>query len=80
MASIKGGPRHGRSKADTFGKRLRRAREAAGLTAAEAADRMEVSLSAYYSWESDDRTPRDLVGLARVVRTSIGALYGERAA
>ena len=41
---------------------------------------MDVSLSAYYSWESDDRTPRDLVGLVKVVRTSIGALFGERAA
>lgn len=72
----------GKKKAtpETFGQRLRAARIAAGLAATVVAAELEVAVSTYYSWEANARRPRDVVGLATAVRTSVGALYGERAA
>lgn len=69
-----------RSGGKTFGSRLKSARLAAGLSATDVADKMEVAVSTYYSWEADDRSPRDVVRLAAAVRSTVGALYGERAA
>jgi transcriptional regulator with XRE-family HTH domain len=63
-----------------LGLRLRSARIAAGLTAETIAKKMDVALSTYYSWEAGERSPRGLAELATVVRCSVGALYGERAA
>lgn len=69
-----------KSNPETFGSRLKAARLAADMAADEVAKKMGVALSTYYSWESDERSPREVVALASVVRSSVGALYGERAA
>lgn len=77
-------PAHGNAKKrtgpSTFGSRLKAARMAAGLSAPDVAKRMEVAVSTYYSWEAGGKTPRDVVRLAAVVKSTVGALYGERAA
>lgn len=65
---------------NTFGWRLREARRAARLSPQKIATRMGVGISTYYSWEANARSPRKLERLATVTRTSVGALYGERAA
>lgn len=81
MASTKGTPKKRRSYIDSeFGLRLRRARERAGLNIDAAAKRMKVSKNTFYSWEANDRTPRDLLKLARLVGLSISELFGEGAA
>lgn len=65
---------------DTFGARLRATRKALGLSAAEAAQRARTKLGTYYSWEAAKRIPRDVVAVAKAFDTTVGALYGERAA
>jgi transcriptional regulator with XRE-family HTH domain len=80
MASIKGGLRHARSKPKTFGERLREARQRAGLSVVEAARRMKVARTTFYSWEENTRRPpRDVAALAKLVETTVAVLYGERA-
>jgi transcriptional regulator with XRE-family HTH domain len=65
---------------NTFGWRLREARLATGLPARKIAKKLRVAVSTYYSWEGNAKTPRNVVRLATVVRSTVGALYGERAA
>ena len=79
MVSIKSGHKDRRHQSE-FGARLREARERAGLSIEELASKMSVGLSTAYCWEAGKRMPRNLLKLARTVRTSVGALYGERAA
>lgn len=61
----------------TFGWRLREARQRAGLSAPKVARRAGAKISTYYSWESGDRMPRDIVKLAKAAKTTVGALFGE---
>ena len=77
MASTKGTSKTSRSRGGTFGARLREARERAGLTIPTAAKRMGVARSTFYSWESDERAPRNLVRLVGVVGTTVAELFGE---
>ena len=74
------GPRPRSKKPDhkTFGHRLKAARLAAGMSPLAAADAADVGLSTYYSWEADAKRPRDLAAAAAAVKTTVGALYGER--
>lgn len=66
-----------RAERQAFAVRLKEARLAADMTAGEAAAGLRVPISTYYSWESGDRFPRQLSEIAAVLRTSVGALYGE---
>jgi len=61
-----------------FGKRLRRARLAAKLSADVVAAKMGAARSTYYSWEDGSKRPRDIRKLASAVRSSVAYLFGER--
>lgn len=77
MTSTKGTSKAGRSRPDSFGSRLRRARERAGLDIPTAARKMKVGRSTFYSWEANKRKPRNLVRLVGVVDATVAELFGE---
>jgi len=61
-----------------FGRRLRTARIAAGLTAADVAGILGCTQATVSRWETGDRTPtlHDLPGIASAVGTSVADLLG----
>lgn len=62
-----------------FGKRLKKAREAAGYSVAELAQKLHVGSNTVWRWEQDERTPsdKDKLRLAEVLSTSVSYLIGE---
>lgn len=76
MASTKGTSERERSAQKAFGERLKQARERVGLDVPTAARKMRVGRSTFYSWESGDRKPRNLVRLADLVDATIAELFG----
>lgn len=64
----------------TVGQSLRVARERAGLSRAEAAERLGMSASGLQRWELGSREARagDLCRLAALYGTTVGAILGER--
>jgi transcriptional regulator with XRE-family HTH domain len=68
----------GTSVGETLGARLRQARQAAGLTQAQAAERAGVGRSRLAEWESDMHPPRTdaLAKLAAAYRVTLDSLHG----
>lgn len=62
-----------------FGKRLKEARERAGLSAAELADSLNVGKNTIWRWEQGERTPsdKDKLRLAQLLGTTVSFLIGE---
>lgn len=61
--------------------RIRAARAATGLSAAQMARKLKAKTSTYYSWESGARAPRpgDMPRVAATLGISVGKLFGEAA-
>lgn len=66
------------SEPERLGARLKQAREAAGLSAAEVAGRMSVDVAVVQSWERGEETPRPnrLHILSGVLGVPFGTLFG----
>lgn len=56
----------------TFGDRVRKVRRNAGVTQAEFAARLGVGAKAASAWESFDRTPREVVSIAKRIELAFG--------
>jgi ribosome-binding protein aMBF1 (putative translation factor) len=68
------------TEGDTFGQRLRRTRQARGLTAVDLARRVDLSQATVSRWESNERapTPETLCRLADMLRVDVGWLWRGR--
>ena len=65
---------------NSFGQRLRTARESAGFTQEKLAERLDISRTAVARWEYNDTEPklRNLVGIAEILNVSTDFLLGIR--
>jgi len=65
---------------ETFGNNLKRAREDAGLTQAELAQKIGVTSVTIWRWENDKRPPKAdlLLTLAQALNVDIASLFGEK--
>lgn len=65
-----------------IGRVIKRLRVAKKLSQADLARRLDVTRGAVWNWENDLKLPasRMMPRLARALKTTIGALHGERAA
>ena len=63
---------------DSFGQRLKPARESAGFTQEKLAEKLGVSRTAVARWESNDIEPKlqNLIGIAELLHVSTDSLLG----